>query len=77
MKKKSDINARLEQLKDLRNEIAESLSAVQELEARTGALRELARLFNAENGLRLNLETYAIGAMFEYVLGAANGASGR
>jgi exonuclease SbcC len=42
------------------------------LEVRTGALRELARLFNAENGLRLNLETYAIGAMFDYVLGAAN-----
>ena len=69
---KSDINARLGQLEKLRDEIAESLIAVQELEAKTGALRELARLFNAENGLKLNLETYAIGAMFDYVLGAAN-----
>ena len=39
---------------------------------RTAPLRELARLFNAENAMKLNLETYAIGAMFDYVLAAAN-----
>jgi DNA repair protein SbcC/Rad50 len=33
---RSDINARLGQLRELRDEVAESLSAVQELEARTG-----------------------------------------
>jgi exonuclease SbcC len=40
---KSDINARLGQLEKLRDEIAESLIAVQELEAKTGALRARCR----------------------------------
>ena len=41
-------------------------------EAETGSLRELAERFNGGNEMKLDLETFAIGAMFDRVLAAAN-----
>lgn len=63
---------KLDQFKRLRESIATALDSVEKLEAETGPLRELSRMCNAENSQRLDLETYAIGAMFDQVLTAAN-----
>lgn len=69
---RATVDTRLGQLRGLRDSIAETLRNVEETEKRSAPLRELARLFNAENVMKLDLETYAIGAMFDYVLEAAN-----
>jgi len=42
------------------------------MESETASLRELAALFNGSNSAKMELETYAIGAMFDQVLQAAN-----
>ena len=63
--------ARLQILKNLQNGISE-LIRLEKLEQETAPLRELSALFNAENSQRLSLETFAIGAMFDQVLTAAN-----
>lgn len=65
-------NARLEHLRKLRDELTAILDALSKLEEDSIALRTLAQLFNAENDLRLDLETFAIGAMFDQVIDAAN-----
>ena len=52
--------------------LAKAGREIDELEARTAPLRDLARLFNAQNMHKLDLETFAIGAMFDEVLRAAN-----
>jgi DNA repair protein SbcC/Rad50 len=69
---RAEIGARLSHLQNLRSEIDETLIRLQEFETRTAPLRTLSALFNAGNALRLDLETYAIGAMFGHVLRAAN-----
>ena len=68
----ADARSNLSKLNRLQNELAESFAALEAADAATGPLRTLAALFNADNGQRLDLETYAIGAMFDLVLAAAN-----
>lgn len=45
---------------------------LQSLEQSSGSLRGLAEAFDGQNELRTSLETFAIGAMFDQVLEAAN-----
>ena len=68
----ADVKAKLKAYEKLRNEISDELARLDKVEHDTAPLRELAAMFNAENPSRLDLETYAIGAMFEQVLTAAN-----
>jgi len=64
--------SRLNHLRKLRNELAETLRKLDEAEAASGPLRHLAALVNGGNMQKLDLETFAIGAMFDQVLEAAN-----
>ncbi|MGO4855305.1 AAA family ATPase [Phaeovulum sp. W22_SRMD_FR3] len=64
--------ARRAQLAALQDELTATFARLEAAEAATGPLRELAALFDAKNALNLDLETFAIGAMFDQVLGAAN-----
>ncbi|MCW2319227.1 hypothetical protein M2322_004796 [Rhodoblastus acidophilus] len=59
-------------LQTVQSEIAEDQRQLDQAEAESATLRDLAACFNADNALRLNLETYAIGAMFDQVLLCAN-----
>jgi DNA repair protein SbcC/Rad50 len=59
-------------LKGLRDELAETLCKLDEEEAASGPLRTMAALMNGDNPQKLDLETFAIGAMFDQVLEAAN-----
>lgn len=52
--------------------LAEALAETDRLEAETGPLRGLADLANGKNDFKMTLETFAIGAMFDQVLEAAN-----
>ena len=52
--------------------LAEALARTEELEAETGPLRGLADLANGKNDFNMTLETFAIAAMFDRVLEAAN-----
>lgn len=63
---------RCEHLEKLREELASILRKLDEAEAESGALRELAALTNGDNAQKLRLEVFAIGAMFDQVLAAAN-----
>ncbi|ERP97794.1 hypothetical protein Q669_21550 [Labrenzia sp. C1B10] len=63
---------RLDQLNNLKTSLQDTLQKLDEAEAASGPLRGLALLVNGQNGQRLTLETYAIGAMFDQVLVAAN-----
>ena len=56
----------------LQSSLAEELKSLHALEESSGALRGLADTFDGQNELRINLETFAIGAMFDQVLEAAN-----
>ncbi len=56
----------------LRDSLAEALRKLDEAEAASGPLRNLAALVNGDNPQKLDLETFAIGAMFDQVLAAAN-----
>ena len=56
----------------LQASLAEELKSLHALEESSGALRGLADTFDGQNELRINLETFAIGAMFDQVLEAAN-----
>lgn len=62
----------LDHLTKLRNELAETLVKLDEAEAASGTLRRLAALVNGDNPQKLDIETFAIGAMFDQVLAAAN-----
>lgn len=62
----------LDHLTKLRDELAETLRRLDEAEATSGPLRNLAALVNGYNSQNLDLETFAIGAMFDQVLAAAN-----
>ena len=64
--------ARRAQLAALRDALAETFARLDAAEAATGPLRHLAALFDAKNPQNLDLETFAIGAMFDQVLEAAN-----
>ena len=68
----ADAQAKLKTFQRLRNEISDELARLAKVENDTAPLRELAAMCNAENPSRLDLETYAIGAMFDQVLMAAN-----
>ncbi|WP_457813786.1 AAA family ATPase [Sinorhizobium meliloti] len=68
----ADAAARLSQLNKLLVELAETIERLDRAEAESGALRELAALMDAKNPFNLDLETFAIGAMFDRVLTAAN-----
>lgn len=61
-----------DKLKNLRDSLSEMNRRLEEKEEASASLRELARLAKGENPRRLNLETYAIGAMFNRVLEGAN-----
>lgn len=52
--------------------LAEALAETERLESETGPLRGLADLVNGKNEFKMTLETFAIGAMFDQVLEAAN-----
>jgi DNA repair protein SbcC/Rad50 len=63
---------RLQQLTKLRDDLSERWHKLDEAEAASGTLRNLAKLANGENQQKLDIETFAIGAMFDRVLKAAN-----
>lgn len=69
---RSGTHHRLEHLTKLRDGLAETLRILDEAEAASGPLRHLAALLNGENPQKLDIETFAIGAMFDQVLEAAN-----
>ena len=64
--------SRVDHLDKLRKGMEETLRRLDEAEAASGPLRGLAALVNGQNSQRLTLETFAIGAMFDQVLEAAN-----
>lgn len=68
----AEANAAIESLVKFKASLAEALTKADELEAETGPLRGLADLANGKNDLNMTLETFAIAAMFDQVLEAAN-----
>lgn len=68
----SQRKARHDQLEKLLTSISKELARIEVAEADAADLLELAALFNAQNDAKLDLETFAIGAMFDQVLQAAN-----
>jgi DNA repair protein SbcC/Rad50 len=69
---RAGVTHRLDHLTKLRDELAETLRKLDEVEAASGPLRRLNLLMNGNNSQGLNIETFAIGAMFDQVLDAAN-----
>lgn len=69
---KGEARQRHSHLVGLSRSIADEIDRIAMLEAESAPLRELARQFNGQTDARLTLETYAIQAMFEQVLTAAN-----
>ena len=63
---------RFKRLDELRNKLRETLQRLDEEEAKSGPLRNMAALCSGINPLRLDLETFSIGAMFDQALEAAN-----
>lgn len=59
-------------LTKFKESLAAALAETERLEAETGPLRGLADLGNGKNDFKTTLETFAIGAMFDQVLEAAN-----
>ncbi len=59
-------------LVELQTSLASELKSLQGLEQSSGSLRGLAETFDGQNEMRTSLETFAIGAMFDQVLEAAN-----
>jgi len=68
----ADADAARKVLDDLRTSLHDQLERLAALERETGPLRELADAFAGDNLVRTPLETFAIGAMFDHVLDAAN-----
>jgi exonuclease SbcC len=66
------MRANFERLEKLKNELAEELARLRRLEEETGPLRALADAFSGQNEMNTTLESFAIGAMFDQVLEAAN-----
>lgn len=65
---RSDVSS----LTKFKESLAEALTKTERLEIETGPLRGLADLANGKNDFKMTLETFAIGAMFDQVLEAAN-----
>lgn len=63
---------RLDHLTKLHADLSETLRKLEDAEAASAPLRRLAALTNGANPQNLDLETFAIGAMFDQVLAAAN-----
>lgn len=59
-------------LTKFKESLAAALAETERLETETGPLRGLADLANGKNDFKMTLETFAIGAMFDQVLDAAN-----
>ncbi len=59
-------------LTKFKESLAAALTETERLETETGPLRGLADLANGKNDFKMTLETFAIGAMFDQVLEAAN-----
>lgn len=70
--RRAEAAARVDQLNKLHSELADTIRRLEQAEQESGPLRELAALFDSRNPLNLDLETFAIGAMFDQVLVAAN-----
>lgn len=68
----ADADAAKRVLDNLLSSLREQLEQLAKLEAETGPLRGLADAFAGDNLMRTPLETFAIGAMFDHVLDAAN-----
>ena len=68
----AEANATFESLRKFRASLAEALAETEKLEGESGPLRGLADLANGKNELNMTLETFAIAAMFDQVLAAAN-----
>ncbi|MCB1382719.1 MAG: SMC family ATPase [Notoacmeibacter sp.] len=64
--------ARLERLERLRDDLSGRMEQIRAVEEQSGPLFRLAAEVNGRNALGLDLKTYAIGAMFDDVLAAAN-----
>ena len=62
----------MEQLGELKKKTLRRRQNVEKEESQTATLREMAALCSANNTIRLDLETFAIGAIFDQVLIAAN-----
>ncbi len=69
---KGSAKERLGHLEGLLKGIEAEVADVEALEVKTAPLRELAAQFNGENAARVTLEAFAIRAMFDHVLRAAN-----
>jgi exonuclease SbcC len=69
---RSGAGHRLDSLRKLRDELAETLRKLDEAEAASGPLRNIAALVNGDNPQKLDFETFAIGAMFDQVVETAN-----
>ena len=68
----ANVRARYEGLTNLRTELSDELTRLRQLEEKTGPLRALADAFSGQNEMNTALESFAIGAMFDQVLEAAN-----
>jgi exonuclease SbcC len=71
-KRSAEAQQRHQSLVDLQTSLAVELKNLLSLEQSSGSLRGLAEAFDGQNELRTSLETFAIGAMFDQVLEAAN-----
>ncbi|MEM9145518.1 MAG: AAA family ATPase [Pseudomonadota bacterium] len=69
---RAEAGLRATQLDQLHGALSETLRRLEAAETASGPLRELSDLTGGRNGLGLDLETYAIGAVFDRVLQAAN-----
>jgi len=68
----ASLKARLEALRNLLKELTGQQQQAADLEQRAGPVLRLAEELSGKNALKLDLETFAIGAMFDRVLQAAN-----
>ncbi len=64
--------ARLERLQALHRDLEDTRRRARELEAEAGPVMRLGEELSGRNPLKLDLETFAIGALFDRVLHAAN-----
>lgn len=69
---RSGAGHRLGHLTKLRDNLSETFRKLDEAENTSGPLRNMAAAVNGDNMQKLDLETFAIGAMFDQVLEAAN-----
>lgn len=71
-KQSAESKQRHQSLLELQASLADELKHLLSLEQSSGSLRGLADAFDGQNEMRTTLETFAIGAMFDQVLEAAN-----